>query len=1065
MVSSNQKTIIDYFQRLYKDLLTSSCILTSIVPAKDEKQDIVTIIGSITPTPNRKKQNKIPIISLNYIDKSNLENLNEQLEEEYINSIKEISYKIIEASSIYYTLTIDYTLLNDEIIRLLKKKYEESKFTLKIIGDNYTLTKDIHEKISFIEKVYVDNLYDLYEDIDNCEIILNNPLFTEQEVPNNKFNPITEFYINKLLDENEYSEVIDYINNNDSTSKRLFIKVYNPEEYDNILDYITNASLDTSVELFFLGNPVIDTSMNFDYLLNTDYKINIIYSTNYLRMEQITTPPFYNDLDYYEELECNGILTIKEYSTLLKYCDEIMEKKEEYQLSPLEIMIYVYCYIEKNYNSIRKIKITKEVQNKIGYAAFYSIILRRLNIPTFIYTTSNKLKNIHRIQDKKYKLDRIILSDITSDVESNRYDMYNMFSFSNFGLSPISSVKAQIKEFITIPASLVISKFDYNDNHDKSINELTKFYNPTKTQREIACRLLENLGYEYDFSTDDPNEFYEVIANLLSFDTFEPLAETALTTALKEVINKEYPDYSDDRIELELRNAIISYRLSETEYDYEPQIEIFENDESKIINVDIIKSKRNNDIYNREEIRFANAADKLIAKIYEIKEEGVRTFTNNDHIINTLQKALDDLYKNKETCPLVTMDRRKQIFSNCINNHKENLFSRINEKLYYYLKTNIIDEISLLCRSKEMKFVSNAQVEDYNTTKYNSNYRRVIKKLKLILDSLASPIAKELGISYKYEDHTLTISVNSQLIEDYSLQIVSADIIAATKLKEISSMVISRKNNLPDTKINDFIELYIDTINKYNKKVDELNQIIYAQELLIITNVKNTSKISNYIDLEHQATKIEEEIFKFKSKLSDIRAEFFERYNSNINQYNSVQVLNLEKYSFTESYQEFLERYNKMLEETEEEILEYAKEDIEKKQEDIEILLNFVDAQLSCINRRVVEEGIKKNKDITNTLNRFYDKKKDICDKLEELRKIASGENIIIISKSLNLLELIQKTRTKKSLILNDKAPIVAQIIKKGTKLKLSTQRLNKVKKSKEKMSKISKKKKEKTEE
>ena len=60
-------------------------------------------------------------------------------------------------------------------------------------------------------------------------------------------------------------------------------------------------------------------------------------------------------------------------------------------------------------------------------------------------------------------------------------------------------------------------------------------------------------------------------------------------------------------------------------------IEILD-DEYQVINVKTIKSQRDNEEYNREEMRFANASDKLISKIYEIKEEGIITFTNNDHI-------------------------------------------------------------------------------------------------------------------------------------------------------------------------------------------------------------------------------------------------------------------------------------------------------------------------------------------------------------------------------------------------------------------------------------------------
>ena len=91
-----------------------------------------------------------------------------------------------------------------------------------------------------------------------------------------------------------------------------------------------------------------------------------------------------------------------------------------------------------------------------GYATLFSALLRRCNIPTFRYSTHRHCRNVGRIKDTKYNVDKIAVFDPTGDCSTIDENGYFMESdkFKYFMLSPEEI--AAYDQYITIPTSLVI---------------------------------------------------------------------------------------------------------------------------------------------------------------------------------------------------------------------------------------------------------------------------------------------------------------------------------------------------------------------------------------------------------------------------------------------------------------------------------------------------------------------------------------------------------------------------------------------------------------------------------
>lgn len=1049
MLSRNQQIIKEYFNNIYKDLLVKPCILTSIIIPEKPTKDVVNIIGTFNPEVKIKNITSMPVISINYIDEETLVETENELREIYLKEIKNVINKLITNSSIFYSLSLDYRLINESVIKILKKKYEENKFTLRIIGEDYTLTSDTYEKLSFIDEIIVSKASDTIVSLKGSDLIINNNLVIDNIIPNKGYDPINEFYITKDLTPEEYALVTDKINNTISLTKKLFIRVYNPENYEYIIDNIIKNNLEESVELNFLSNPLEDKAKHFEALRKCPHRVTITYSTDAERITRLTKEPYSDCAHYIEELECNGKSEILDYLNILYSVNFIERKANHLELSPLEKLVYVYRYIEKNAQPFKKNKFNTErtYKNKYSFAKLFSILMRKIEIACFVYTTNTRLKNISRIFDRKYKIDRILITDITADTETKRFEQYKIYSFSNFGFSPIDTLKTKEIDYITIPAALVLSQNSYYDNIETSYNELIRSNNLTKSTFDFTLKFLNLSGYTNITEQTNRDDYYIFTADLLANGTMESLESTILKTAVTKIVDKEINDSRVEQKEFEIKNTVSSNEIGRNNLAEHPRILLNKCDsKNKIVPISLVEAKDSNAELNNQKALFTNKVDQIINNMMSTKKDLVTELKSNELLINTSICILEELYKDNTEFSLLTSSNKKRIMKTIYSKYEKKLYKEIPETLYKYLTEDIIPELEYILASKEYKYLIECSKDKYDSKEYSKYDFRFSTKLKYFIDKLNNEQSKDLGITYKCDDIYLIINISNDNFKEYKVKLISDEIEELINSKEEQILTISSKT-YDNRKVNDYIEVYLEKIEKYNDHIEEANELIENIESLDI-DITKINTINKFIDLEKKLIKIEEQLFKFKIELSNFRNTFYTRFNTNITTYQTVKKSNLNTYIYNRKFDTCIEIFNIV----EEEIIRLAEENPQmiKNNEEINLLLVFLDYLNSYINRRVISEN-QTIENISNRINDLYHKKNLILKKLEEIENVSNGSNIIVKNDKLELLDdLVMKIAKVNRIIKLEN--IVFYKLTKSLKVRLSNQILNRFKNPKNKL-------------
>ena len=227
--------------------------------------------------------------------------------------------------------------------------------------------------------------------------------------------------------------------------------------------------------------------------------------------------------------------------------------------SPLEATIYVYRYLQKHYAydpeykttdamnvlTNRQLDIVAGNQTLVceGYATLFSALLRRCNIPTFRYSTHRHCRNVGRIKDTKYNVDKIAVFDPTFDCSTIDENGYFMESdkFKYFMLSPEEI--AAYDQYITIPTSLVI---DYartsNGTENDTLSILSRdLYeadlNLDYTADGYAITMLKLMGLNPKY--DEFRNYREFLRELNNTSIFDQIDPKVVSEAYKNVLRKE----------------------------------------------------------------------------------------------------------------------------------------------------------------------------------------------------------------------------------------------------------------------------------------------------------------------------------------------------------------------------------------------------------------------------------------------------------------------------------------------------------------------------------------------
>lgn len=1041
MLSRNQQIIRENLESTYKFILENTFIITSITKPKVKTKDLIEVIANFDPLVNRKKMHKSPIIALNYLDDSNLD-MDNKIKKEYLKETRRMTIEFIKKSNIFYSLAIDYDLLDDEMIELLKDKYQERQYTLRIIGSDYIINSTTYEKLSFFDEIVVNKIGEDVVQLNSSTLIENNNLVIDNIIPNRKFEPINEFYINRELTNAEISLVVDKINNTPSSTKRLYYREYNPSKYKALVKKLVNNNLDPIVELNFLSNPIHDKSNDFAFIKQSPFPITITYSTNESRIEKLTSEPFSDSHNYKEELECNGKVQGTDYLSVLSSAEFIERKTKSMDLSPLESLVYVYRYIEKNSLYFKENEINNEYNHEtiIGYAKFYSILSRRIGIPAFIYTTSGYMKNIIRVQDKKYKLDRIITTDITSDIETDRYGMYKVYSFSYFGLSPLDSLKQVNVDFITIPTSLVLSRKDYQKYSNISFNKHVKLYNITKNLFEISLKALMCLGFnEIDEKTSFV-EFQNFISNLQAQYYMKPIESSAIGAATEKIVNEEINAKRHKQKDLEIRNATETNIIGRSELANKYRLLINADTTTPyIVDVSVIKPNNSNEKINNETENFISTATKIMEEIFNLKEQSIIYLKNSDYIVEALTNSLIELYNDSTEYKKLTMNSRKELLTNLYEKFEQKLYEKIDANLYAYLVNVIIPNLDFISNSKELKYLNNITNEEYNTDEFYRNLKRIDRKIKYFIEELSSKEAQKLGISYNYSNYLFTLKTSNTSIKTYTIKLLNKDIITISESNRKKIVLTTKTSYSMKNKIKEYIELYLEKICKYNQLVDNANLIINDIEFSN-TDIKSNKSIKEFIQYTEKLNNLEKEISKEKENITGFKELFYNRFNSKIDLYKKVKQIPIKEHIYNKS----LTYYKNLINEIETELIETYKQDKNNFAKEKATLYDLIDYIILYLSIRIKTDS---NLKVTD-LNEFIELKEKTIKSIETSTSPILSNKSNITNRYLNFSNEPQSIKYNGRLLKTIKL-IELFYLRKNIKIEVNRLALNRLKKSK----------------
>ena len=297
----------------------------------------------------------------------------------------------------------------------------------------------------------------------------------------------------------------------------------------------------------------------------------------------------------------------------------------------------------------------------------------------------------------------------------------------------------------------------------------------------------------------------------------------------------------------------------------------------------------------------------------------------------------------------------------------------------------------------------------------------------------------------EYKNYNFSLKFKDSIIQDYHLNIVSADIIAISTMKTKTIYTIDPSLPLIEesTKMKEYIEVYIDKLISQNKIINKSNDYINEIELLNV-DIRNKESINRFIELEKKLSNQEKKLFNKRVELSNLKSTYLSKYNKNIQLTKDVKKIKQEKHIYTVKYS----YYDNLLTEIKEYLLTLIpnKEVYlnSKKQ-----LMELVDSILSYLNRRIMFE-LDSVTDISNMINQYSSIKKEIINELDKKENISDIDDINIDNRELNFVNKTQPIKYNNKSLLNLENIKLYELIK-NIVVKKNKKSLNRLKKNSKK--------------
>ena len=511
------------------------------------------------------------------------------------------------------TLSIDYRLLTDEVIDILKEFYQNNSICgIHILPDDREVSRDLVSKfdtldfdgflVSFtssseeMEPHYID----LFPGEGVCSI--ERLSYTIQGVSTTN----TNVHITRKLSSEELVKLADLLKK--GNYQKLLVDFYEPTYYKEFLDVLSFEGIPQDISITFLANPLYDLADFYEGLQGIiPNSVFIQYNTCNDLNEFYRLVPHSEGVRYYSDIEASGLTDSSNYFEMIRMFEEIVEHMEREGYSPLERMAYVSDYFKKNFIYDRNYKNVQHEENanldKVyckdrmiceGFSNLYSALLRRAGNMCFTYGTDDHQKNIVRIKDEKYGIDNLAILDPTWDLDHD--DNRNCFhefliplDSDLYAYSGSGSFTTQTPSVIDIPSSLVMGSEYYYSYISES--------NPVYATDALgyAVRMLELMGLgsvDLLMTSIEKGEYYKSALQRSGLTERIPYSKIRDAVCYVRKREGEYSNPTDEARDYEeCSDALMNRGYWHT---YSPKISLFNGDEVEVsmyqssLNVDFI---------------------------------------------------------------------------------------------------------------------------------------------------------------------------------------------------------------------------------------------------------------------------------------------------------------------------------------------------------------------------------------------------------------------------------------------------------------------------------------------
>jgi len=360
----------------------------------------------------------------------------------------------------------------------------------------------------------IDDVVVGVEKLNKIEELLKNKTFIKEELELEK--SMFSFSSDDMYEylENKMSILLNGI------SKKKLIK--------NLKKYLeTPLELKEFKSLTLVVEDIDDLLNNKEFIENYEKPIFIDFDKidiNEEMLKKLKTIKFVNEPLVKHQYNNGNYYLLSEFLETLNYSIEIKKVIEEYKLSTLEKLMFIYDYLKDRVYKKDKIYENSSDLNKVvkgdsivcsGFVNIFSSICNFLGIHTekrFYYNDDDgHVTNICYVNDEKYKFNGVLEFDVTWDSKKEK-NSQNEDNYSYFGLSLNTSEKVKEK------VDLLVSN-DYHITDFERIEKAFKIYKSYPSQilgQEFMKKILS--FYTNLKNYEKVEEIKDLIGKLLNED-------------------------------------------------------------------------------------------------------------------------------------------------------------------------------------------------------------------------------------------------------------------------------------------------------------------------------------------------------------------------------------------------------------------------------------------------------------------------------------------------------------------------------------------------------------------